>query len=165
MACAWHVHGMCTRGTHVAHTWHTRGIYTAHIRPIHGVYTRGICMPQGERAAVEGFSLLAEDYVPGATSEAALLSYYDFEELSACDAWLAHYLADEDGFKLAAAFEGCSCLKLRRSLDTPTKVPPLTLTLTLTLSLSLSLTLTLTLTKAPFLAPTATAPRSGLRLQ
>ena len=80
-------------------------------------------MPQGERAAVEGFSLLAEDYVPGATSEAALLSYYDFEELSACDAWLAHYLADEDGFRLAVTFEGCNCLKLRRSLDTPTKVP------------------------------------------
>jgi len=77
---------------------------------------------QGERAAVEGFSLLAEDHVPGATSEAALLSYYDFEELSACDAWLAHYLADEDGFRFAVTFEGCNCLKLRRSLDTPTKV-------------------------------------------
>ena len=61
--------------------------------------------------------------VPGATSEAALLSYYDFEELADCDAWLAHYLVDEDGFALAAAFEGCNCLKLRRSLDTPTKVP------------------------------------------
>lgn len=77
---------------------------------------------QGERAAVEGFSLLAEDYVPGASSEATLLSYYDFEELADCDAWLAHYLVDEDGFALAAAFEGCNCLKLRRSLDTPTKV-------------------------------------------
>ena len=61
-ACAPHVHGVCTLGTRAAHT---------HAPGTHGVYPR--CTPtrlgmrQGERAAVEGFSLLAEDYVPGAT--------------------------------------------------------------------------------------------------
>ena len=56
-ACAPHVH-----------TWHTRGTHT---RRTPGVYPRctptRLAMWQGERAAVEGFSLLAEDYVPGAT--------------------------------------------------------------------------------------------------
>ena len=105
-----------------------------------------IYMSQGERAGIEGFSLLAEDHVPGGISAAALLTYYDFKELADCDAWLAHYLADEDGFALAVACKGyapphlrtsappylrasapshlcrCNCLKMRRSLDTPTKV-------------------------------------------
>ena len=73
-ACAPHVHRVCTRAcAHLAHARHT------HTRRTHGVYPRctptrlGMCTPtrlgmwQGERAAVEGFSLLAEDYVPGAT--------------------------------------------------------------------------------------------------
>ena len=63
-ACAPHVHGVCTLGTRAAHTHR-------HTRRTHGVYPRRtptrLGMWQGERAAVEGFSLLAEDYVPGAT--------------------------------------------------------------------------------------------------
>ena len=78
-ACAPHVHRMCTVcAPGRVHTWHTRGTHT-HTRRTPGVYPRrtptrlGMCTPtrlgmwQGERAAVEGFSLLAEDYVPGAT--------------------------------------------------------------------------------------------------
>ena len=65
-ACAPRVHRMCTRAcAHLAHARHT------HTRRTHGVYPRRtptrLGMWQGERAAVEGFSLLAEDYVPGAT--------------------------------------------------------------------------------------------------
>ena len=74
-----------------------------------------IYMSQGERAGIEGFSLLAEDHVPGGISAAALLTYYDFKELADCDAWLAHYLADEDGFALAVACKGYAPPHLRTS--------------------------------------------------
>ena len=120
---AWHVHGklvacvhqlcMCSSCSSRLYALPTPCPCPAYALPMPCLCPAYPMHTQGEAATVEGFHLLAEDAVPGAASEAALLSYYDFKELAACDAWLAHYLTDHDGFTLAASFEGCAPRLLR----------------------------------------------------
>ena len=47
---------------------------------------------------------------------------YDFKEQADCDAWLAHFLAADDGLKFMADFRGCRLVRMHRSLESPAKV-------------------------------------------